>query len=980
MGMHQMLGPSFGSGADYEIERSLRFNTADSAYLNRTPSSASSDRTIWTFSFWIKICEFSLNKQVFTVYSDGSNDSVIRINGNNYLEIYNYRSGSYQTQYISNAQFRDPSAWYHFVVSANGSTSLNAWVNGEAVTWSTSSGPNGVAWLFNNTGNHQIGRYNTTANSNFYLAEVNWVDGQALAASSFGEYNDDNVWVPKEYSGTYGTNGFYLNFSDNSSNAALGTDSSGNSNTWTVNNLSAAYNFGLTNAAQIVGTSKYFQFPITYAATVTYEYFIKITTDGTYNYGAKEQGTNTWNIGHSGNSVLFGNFNSGWTTFSNTGLNNGAWHFVRLTTTGSSTSLYVDGSLIATNSSGGNVSTGSQVTNRIEGTGSGAFHMAHLRITTGGTPPTTGVPDISSMNAAAGSGGTLVFYDKLDDIASSGTKTSDGGNVTITMNAATVGVTDSSADSLIDTPTNGDSSDDTGAGGEVTGSYCTWNPLVGRYNDTGQSGTAPTFSNGNLNVSGGQINDRIAGTFHFNVGQAGKYYWEVTFTGTPAASNAAGVRDYSAGTSSLVVKLWYYMASTIDGGPATSFTTGDVLGFAMDLSAGTIDCYKNGGSSVGQMNISSLTSVTPFLQTNSGVEVVGNFGQRPFVYAAPSGFKALCTATLADPTIADGSDYFDIQTYTGTGASQTLGGLSFSADFFWRKCRSTNQYHNLVDSVRGLSTSLITNGTFAESSAQSNVSNVTSTGYDIGTEGAINTNNETYVAWLWDAGSSTVSNTDGSATSSVRASTTSGFSIVAFTGAGSGSTFGHGLNAAPHMIIVKDRNVSSDWCVYHKKTGGGNFTKLNSANATAADTTMWGNTDPTSSVFGWGYGSGNYYIAYCFAPVEGFSAFGKYTGNGNANGPFVYTGFRPRWVMVKSSSNSGEHWLILDTKRDPYNISDATIYANLDNSEYEAGALGIDILSNGFKPRGTNAGTNASGYTYIYAAFAEHPFSTARAR
>ena len=156
----------------------------------------------------------------------------------------------------------------------------------------------------------------------------------------------------------------------------------------------------------------------------------------------QKSSTNAWNIGLYRHSVLFGNLIS-WcfTTFSNTGLNDGAWHFVRLTTTGSSTSLYVDGSLIATNSSGGNVSTGSQVTNRIEGTGSGAFEIAHLRITTGGTPPTTGVPDISTMNAAAGSGGYLVFYDKLDDIASSGTKTSDGGNVTITMSAATVGVT-----------------------------------------------------------------------------------------------------------------------------------------------------------------------------------------------------------------------------------------------------------------------------------------------------------------------------------------------------------------------------------------------------------------------------------------------------------------------------------------------------------------------------------------------------------
>ena len=193
-----------GAAAGYQIDRSLRFNDGDSAFLNRTPST-SGNKIIWTFSFWIKLNKVDGQRQILTSYVDSSNDSVIKINSNGYLEIYNYRSGAYKTQYISNAQFRDPSSWYHFVISANDSTSLNAWVNGVAITFSTSTGPDGTDWLFNGTNSHQIGRYNTTANSDFQLAETQWIDGQALAATDFGEFDDNNVWQPKEFTGSYGT-------------------------------------------------------------------------------------------------------------------------------------------------------------------------------------------------------------------------------------------------------------------------------------------------------------------------------------------------------------------------------------------------------------------------------------------------------------------------------------------------------------------------------------------------------------------------------------------------------------------------------------------------------------------------------------------------------------------------------------------------------------------------------------------------------
>ena len=197
------IGAAAGAAAGYQIDRSLRFNDGDSAFLNRTPST-SGNKIIWTFSFWIKLNKVDGQRQILTSYVDSSNDSLIKINSNGYLEIYNYRSGAYKTQYISNARFRDHSAWYHFVISCNGNTSLSTWVNGVAITFSTSTGPDGTDWLFNGTNSHQIGRYNTTANSDFQLAETQWIDGQALAASDFGEFDLNNAWQPKEYSGTYG--------------------------------------------------------------------------------------------------------------------------------------------------------------------------------------------------------------------------------------------------------------------------------------------------------------------------------------------------------------------------------------------------------------------------------------------------------------------------------------------------------------------------------------------------------------------------------------------------------------------------------------------------------------------------------------------------------------------------------------------------------------------------------------------------------
>ena len=483
-----------------------------------------------------------------------------------------------------------------------------------------------------------------------------------------------------------------------------------------------------------------------------------------------------------------------------------------------------------------------------------------------------------------------------------------------------------------------------------------------------------------MNVSGGQTNDRIAGTFHFNVGQSGKYYWEVTFTGTPAASNGAGVRDYSAGTASLVLKLWYYNGATVDGGPTTTFASGDVLGFAMDLSAGTIDCYKNGGSSVGQMDISSLTSVTPFVQTNSGVEMVGNFGQRAFAYSAPSGYKAINTASLPTATVPDGSTAFDAKLYTGNGSSQTISGLGFSPDLVWIKNRSSGDNHALTDTVRGATKWMLSNDTNAELTYPQALTAFTSDGFSVGSDDNFNRNTSSFVAWAWDGGSSTVSNTDGDITSNVRANQTAGFSIVTHTGNGTNpSSVGHGLNSAPVFYITKSRDSTTDWVVSTTVIDGTHdFLDLNNTQAAGAfDAGI-----PTSSVFyvsgSTTNKSGDDYVTYCWTPVAGYSSFGTYVGNGNASGSFIFTGHLPRFVIIKRSDASVNDWQLYDTARSTFNAMDDKLKANTVGAEIVEHP--IDFLSNGFKPRNTQTGSNGSGNRYIYASFASNPFKTTRAR
>jgi hypothetical protein len=369
------------------------------------------------------------------------------------------------------------------------------------------------------------------------------------------------------------------------------------------------------------------------------------------------------------------------------------------------------------------------------------------------------------------------------------------------------------------------------------------------------------------------------------------------------------------------------------------------------------------------------------LAFNTGGTLEANFGQRPFAYTAPSGFKALCTTNLPEPTIADGSTAMDVKLYTGNGSTQTISGLNFSPDLVWLKSRSSGYGSNLVDTVRGATNRLVSNATEAEATVTNGLTAFTSDGFSLGSYTETNVNTGSMVAWTWDAGSSTVTNTEGSISSQVRANPGAGFSIVTYTGTGSALSFGHGLGVSPGLVIIKQRSADQYWAVGHSY----DWTKilyLNTTDSAGGGTTAWSSA-PSSTVIN--IGTSGYvnvntgtFVAYCFAPVAGYSSFGIYTGNGLADGPFVYTGFRPRWVLVKNSSATGA-WILLDSARDTYNVAGLTLTPDASTAESSNDSR-WDFLSNGFKIRNTYGNQNNNTQTYIYAAFAEHPFATSRAR
>jgi len=610
--------------------------------------------------------------------------------------------------------------------------------------------------------------------------------------------------------------------------------------------------------------------------------------------------------------------------------------------------------------------------------------------------------------AYTGTYGTNGFYLNFKDNTSTTTLGYDysgnANNWTANNISLTAGTT---YDSMLDVPTPWVGYSTTTDTTAVTrGNYATLNPLDNQ----------ATLSNGNLTQTTGAAERGCRSTFA--IPDSGLWYAEATVGVTTNAATVSAAFGLATASFSLSASsyntagAWDLYSSnfayinrngSVSGSLGYTLTAGDVVQIAVDPANGRAWVGRNNtwydASNGTTGNPSGGTNPT-FTSLPAGVFVFvngyaetwnANFGQRPFSYTPPTGFKSLCATNLPDPTIKLGAQYMAATLYTGNGTTQTVANSNgFAPDLVWLKMRNLSGDNYVWDSVRGggAALDLITNRTSAEgfNSAYQNFA-FASNGFTItqvapGNE--VNYSGYSYIGWQWKANGSAVANTSGTITSQVNANTTAGFSIVTYTGnAVAGATVGHGLGVAPSMIIVKGRNNANHWAVYTKSTGATNVLYLDGTIAATAGAAWWNNTSPTSSVFTVGNGNdvngsvSNTYVAYCWAEVAGYSKFGSYTGNGSADGPFVYCGFRPRWIMWKRTDSTSD-WAIVDTSRDPYNLAYHSLYADLSSAE-DTGYNIADYLSNGFKMRGATIG-NVSGATYIFAAFAENPFKYSNAR
>jgi len=758
----------FTTPSGYQIQRSLRFRSSATAYLNRTPASASNLQK-FTWSGWVKRGKLASYTPIFCSNGGNTTDSnffMVQWLNTDTIAI----SGALTDWRITTQVFRDPSAWYHivFAVDTTLATAANRillYINGVQVTaFGTSSNPTqNLNTAVNNTNAHYISTFNGSGNpSDMYLAEVNFIDGQALTPSSFGAINaTTGVWSATRYNGTYGTNGFYLPFTDNSAATAttIGKDFSGNGNNWTPNNIS-------------------------------------VTAGATY-------------------------------------------------------------------------------------------------------------------------------------------------------------------DSMLDVPTQ------FADGGNGRGNYCVLNPL----RSPGGNGA---ITQGNLYVVTLSGDGHYSGTIAMT---SGKWYAEFTPTFLGAAG-LVGLVDISKVAPTAYPNStafgWIYISTgnkinnNVSVAYGATWTTNDVIGIAYDADAGTVTFYKNGASQ-GQA-YSGITGDIAFCCYDAAsanyAEFAANFGQRPFSYTPPTGFRALNTLNLPTPTILKGNQFFDATLFTSTGTTQVVTNSGFRPDWLWFKRRNAAQDHFLFTDPISLDQYLSSNTTAAEATSTTFLDTVNADGFTMGTGNFASTS--PVVCWNWKEGA------------------TQGFDIVTFTGSTGSYSVNHSLGVAPKMIIYKDRVAAAGWVVMHSSLANmtAAYLLLNSTAAVAnLGTTV---PAPTSTTFGCSAtitNNGDATLAYLFSEVAGFSKFGSYTGNGSADGPFVFCGFRPRWIMVKNISATGE-WYLHDTARDVGNLAQNRLFPNLSAAESPSTTNGsLDILSNGFKVRtpGTD-NNNVNGNTYIYAAFAENPFKNALAR
>lgn len=579
----------------------------------------------------------------------------------------------------------------------------------------------------------------------------------------------------------------------------------------------------------------------------------------------------------------------------------------------------------------------------------------------------------------AGTYGANGFYLKFTDNSALTTTTNVGlgkdfsgnGNYWRTVNISlTAGIT---YDSMTDVPT---------LTNDNTSNFAVMNPLV-------VVGTT-TFQNANLYMTGNSSGTHSvapstiavsSGKFYaeFRLIVAGDNYPQVGIVNSTVNLASTFLGGQSTGYSYASGALKYNNGTSTAYG--ATYAINDWIGVAYDATAGSLTFYKNGVSQ--GVAFTGLSGSFYFAADaiNNG-QWAANFGQMPWAYSPPTNYIALNAYNLPNSTIVKGDKVMDATLYTGTGASLSVTNAgAFKPDLVWLKSRSAATSSKLTDSVRGVTKAIVSSTTAAETTDTQGLTAFGTGGFTVGTDTTYNNNTATYVGWQWQAGQgSSGSNTNGSITSTVSVNASAGFSVVTYTGTGANATVGHGLGVAPQFIIIKNRTGTVSWAVYHSAQGAGGYLILNDGAAWISDATAFNSTAPTSSVFSIGVLANvntntNNHVAYCWTPIAGYSAFGIYAGNGAASGTFVYTGFRPKFILLKTTL-AIDNWHTLDTSRSPYNVADKLLYTNSDASEQTVTVM--DIVSNGFKLRNASDG-NSSGNNYIYAAFASNPFKNSLA-
>jgi hypothetical protein len=984
-----IIGASAAGG--YDIDQSLRFNDPDSAYLSRTPGSSGNRRT-WTWSGWVKRANLGVGYQSIFSQATGTTppSEGVWFSDDNFIWT---RLGNNVVN-ISSAVFRDPSAWYHVVVALDTpdgtpADRLKVWVNNEQITsWGTSATITlNADGYINHTGESTVGK--STAGEYFdgYLAEVHFIDGTALTPASFGETDAaTNQWKPIEYTGSYGTNGFYQKYSATELTASF-TDSSSSAHTITANG-----DVTNTRAVTKVNSSSMY-IPAGTSNNVTLPALDFGSDDFTIEMWARDLDTSAmghvWNnYNGSSHGLYIANaapnlavhckFGGTSHTFSGT-WNGNDWSHIAVVRNGSTVTLYADGSSLGTATVSGTMSSSGAITmGGTAATANGEGYFDEIRVSdtaryTGTyTPPTT---------AFTADSNTLLLIQPDWDGGLGADSSGNKNDFAVTNLVAT--------DQMIDTPTN---------------NYCTLNPLDEGWSESSNAGVT---SEGNLKIT------NTAGGWYVprgSIGEdSGKWYFEVL----ALASNTymqCGIEDPENNAESSGNSYRYRSNGNkyAGAGPAaygaTWSSSGDIIGVAMNLDDNEVTFYKN-NSTQGAISITSGVTYQPVAAVSNNGIVCTNFGQdssfagnktaqgnggtgEDFYYTPPAGFKALNTDNLSDPAIADPTKHFNTKLYDDGAGAKT--GVGFQPDLVWVKSRGSAYEHELTDSVRGVTKALSSDSTNAETTDSTGLTAFGADGFTVGSDtNYSDTTGSGMVAWNWKAGGAastiaagSIDGTNPTIASSVSANPTAGFSVVGYTSPNTtvDETIGHGLSAAPEMVIVKNLDSAWNWDVYTAALTSGYDLKLNAQDAQASG--RWSTTAPTASVvtvkYNYEHGTTNQFIAYCFHSIEGYSKVGSYVGNANADGTFVYCGFKPAYLLIKRTDGV-KNWFLHDDKRSTYNIIDGeTLRPNTSEAEVSTTGAAMDFVSNGFKQRTADDGYNSG--TYLYLAFAESPFKYSNAR